>query len=135
MSTLIARVRRTLAGQDGNLAPVTVLSLWAVMVTGMFAILMTASMATSVKNMSLVDAGSDVAGSFAEEVRNKSTEGYTPGDATYVQSTNQGLTRRQGLVLGENQLITGFDQDGGYIWGPAQGVEGTENIWMRGWGE
>lgn len=131
---LLTRSRQVLVSREGNLAPVVVLSLVAVMVTAMAALMVSASLTTSAKSMGLVDASTDVTLDFSDQITNKPRSGFNAGDSTSVTSSHNGLTRQQGLVLGDDLLITGFDDDGFPVWGPAKGVEGVDGVWMRNWG-
>ncbi|XKH58595.1 hypothetical protein LG293_16205 (plasmid) [Citricoccus nitrophenolicus] len=134
MQQTVSNVRRELSSEEGNLAPVVVLSLVAVLVTAMAALAVSASLVTSSKSMAMVDASTEVTLDFSQQIQNRPKDGYSPGDPATVTSTKSGLTRQQGLILSEDLLITGWDEDGTPSWGPAQGVEGADGVWVRSWG-
>lgn len=133
MATLIARLRATLSSQDGSMAPVVVMSMVVVMITSMFALMMSASLATDAKNRAMVDSSADVAASFADQIATTPKEGLDPGALTVIEATEGGLTRKQALKLGEDQLLTHFSSSGIPQPGPAAGVDAGDGMWMKVW--
>lgn len=135
MHTITCRFRRLLASREGSLGPVVIMSLVAMMLMSSAALMMSAHLATSGKNMDMIDASSEVSLDFTEQIIGQPTEDVAPGDDTVVTSTQGGLSRSQELVMSEDMLIVGFNDKGDPRWGSAQGVDGARGVWIKTWGD